>query len=440
MRKKYTIHIEDAVMFLQKLLAYCKRVDYCAVYDSCEYNSHIKSGMDYHSYDFMAGISAVNKDNRSFEVIKNLYKSNNKDWLLGYLGYDLKNEFEGLYSVNYDQLFFPSLCFFQPRYVVINKGSIWEIEYLKELDNEMTVKRFVDEIYACSVKKTTIDSVTFLSKVSKEKYINTVDSILEHIHKGDIYELNYCQEFFAEEIEINPLDIYNSLKEISPTPFSSLLKMEDKYIISASPERYLKKEGIKLISQPIKGTAPRGKTEVADKKNATDLKNCIKERSENIMIADLVRNDLSKVAKMGSVQVEELCGIYKFPQVFQMITTVVADLEEGKDAFDAIKSSFPMGSMTGAPKIRAMKLIEKYEETKRGAYSGSVGYISPDGDFDFNVVIRSLLYNASNKYLSFMVGGAITAKSNPEKEYEECLVKASAIFKLFNTNESKSHA
>ncbi|MCW3787258.1 aminodeoxychorismate synthase component I [Plebeiibacterium sediminum] len=431
MRRKYTIHIDDEPLFKQKLLAYCKNMDYCGVYDSCGYNGHGHDGVNYYSYDFLAGIGSVEAQDGSFEALNNLQRKT--DWLFGYLGYDLKNELEHLYSVNYDQLYFSPTMFFQPRYVLIKRDAQWNIEYLEELDNEQSVDLFLKEINDSDTYSKSTETLTFSPKISREKYIDTVNSILEHIHKGDIYEINYCQEFCAEQVDIDPYDTYLRLIEISPTPFASFLKVKDKYVISASPERYMKKEGQTLISQPIKGTAPRGKTTVEDEKNAFDLQNCAKERSENIMIADLVRNDLSRVAKMGSVQVEELCGIYAFPQVFQMITTVVADLDDEKDAIEAIKYSFPMGSMTGAPKIRAMKLIEKYEDTKRGVYSGSVGYFTPSGDFDFNVVIRSLLYNSSNNYLSFMVGSAITAKSVPESEYEECLVKASAIFKLFNS-------
>ncbi len=431
MRRKYTIHIDDEPLFKQKLLAYCKNMDYCGVYDSCGYTQHDNNVVNYYTYDFLAGIGSVDNEEGSFEALSNLNKKS--DWFFGYLGYDLKNELEQLYSVNYDQLYFSSTLFFQPRYVIIKRDSQWIIEYLEELDSEETVAHFLSEIHTCDTYFKSTGALTFDSKISRDKYIDKVHSILEHIHKGDIYELNYCQEFYAEHAEIDPYDTYLRLVQISPTPFASFLKVKDKYVISASPERYLKKEGQKLISQPVKGTAPRGKTKAEDAKNAFELQHCVKERSENIMIADLVRNDLSRVAKMGSVQVEELCGIYAFPQVFQMITTVVANLDKDNNGLEAIKHSFPMGSMTGAPKIRAMKLIEKYEDTKRSVYSGSVGYFTPSGDFDFNVVIRSLLYNSSNNYLSFMVGSAITAKSVPEMEYEECLVKASAIFKLFNS-------
>ncbi|MFY7988966.1 MAG: chorismate-binding protein, partial [Flavobacterium sp.] len=193
---------------------------------------------------------------------------------------------------------------------------------------------------------------------------------------------------------------------------------------------YLRKEGLKVISQPIKGTARRSLDVKQDEQLKSDLAQNEKERSENIMIVDLVRNDLSHTATKGSVQVEELCQIYTFKQVHQMISTIVSEVENTTSPIEILRTTFPMGSMTGAPKISAMQIIEALEETKRGLYSGTVGYFTPTGDFDFNVVIRSILYNSQNKYLSFSVGSAVTAQAIPEMEYEECLLKAKAMFEV----------
>ena len=271
-------------------------------------------------------------------------------------------------------------------------------------------------------------------RIHKDEYHSKVNKVLEHIKRGDIYEANFCQEFYAENSTINPLKVYNHLNEISTPPFATFLKMEHQYLLSASPERYIKKEGTKIISQPIKGTAKRLISKIDDAKIASDLERDQKERSENVMIVDLVRNDLSKTAKIGTVKVEELCKVYSFKQVHQMISTVVSEIDEKTHPIDVLQSTFPMGSMTGAPKVSAMKIIENLEETKRGLYSGTVGYFTPNGDFDFNVVIRSILYNEEKKYISYSVGGAITAKSIPEKEYEECLLKAKAMkFVLLNS-------
>jgi para-aminobenzoate synthetase component 1 len=222
---------------------------------------------------------------------------------------------------------------------------------------------------------------------------------------------------------------------LSKAPFSCYFKFDGKYLLSASPERFLKKQGSKLISMPIKGTARRGKNIEDDLALRRKLLADQKERSENVMIVDLVRNDLSRSSVEGSVKVEELFGIKTFPQVHQMVSTITGVLRDDVHFVDAIRNAFPMGSMTGAPKVRAMELIEQYEKSKRGLYSGAVGYITPEGDFDFNVVIRSLLYNSLNHYLSFHVGSAIVFDSAPEKEYEECLLKAKALIQVLKSSE-----
>jgi para-aminobenzoate synthetase component 1 len=232
---------------------------------------------------------------------------------------------------------------------------------------------------------------------------------------------------------LNPVETYLRLSEISSAPFGAYYKLNDKYLLCSSPERFMKKAGNKLISQPIKGTIKRGGTDEEDIELKHSLLNDVKERAENVMIVDLVRNDLAKSCRPGSVKVEELFGIYTYPTVHQMISTVTGELDEQTHFIDALRNAFPMGSMTGAPKIEVMKLIEYYETTKRGLFSGSVGYITPDGDFDFNVVIRSLFYNEANKYLSYSTGGAITYDSIPEKEYEECMLKAKGIMKALGS-------
>jgi para-aminobenzoate synthetase component 1 len=264
-------------------------------------------------------------------------------------------------------------------------------------------------------------------RIHKDAYFEKVNTMLEHIHRGDIYEANFCQEFYAEDTTISPMNTFNKLNSISQPPFAAFLKLDRYYLLCASPERYLQKNGNKLVSQPIKGTARRSKKKDKDEALKQALAVNEKERSENIMIVDLVRNDLSRTAKKGSVKVEELCKVYTFKQVHQMISTVTSQLEDADNHIEAIKSTFPMGSMTGAPKIKAMEIIENLEATKRGLYSGTVGYFTPENDFDFNVVIRSILYNEVKKFVSFSVGSAITAKSNPHDEYEECLVKAKAM-------------
>ena len=254
--------------------------------------------------------------------------------------------------------------------------------------------------------------------------------MLAHIQRGDIYEANFCMEFFAESASINPPEIYKKLNAVSEPPFAVFFKNNSHFLLSASPERYLKKVNSKIISQPIKGTAKRSANLMEDEAIKQQLSSSEKERSENIMIVDLVRNDLSRTAAKGSVEVAELCVPYTFRQVHHLISTIISELDLQYAAIDVLKTTFPMGSMTGAPKISAMAIIEELEETKRGLYSGAIGYFTPDGDFDFNVVIRSILYNRVTKYLSFSVGSAITSESIPESEYEECLLKANAMFEV----------
>jgi para-aminobenzoate synthetase component I len=280
-------------------------------------------------------------------------------------------------------------------------------------------------------KKKKRESIAFKSRFTLFEYIDIVGQLQKHIQRGDCYEINFCQEFYGEDVTIDPVRTYAALSAISPTPFGAFYRLQDKYLLCASPERYLQKTGNHLISQPIKGTWKRDINDVeTDSLNRQALYHNPKERSENVMVVDLVRNDLSKICEEGSVKVDELFGIYSFPQLHQMISTISGNIKKEMDWIDAIKATFPMGSMTGAPKKKVMELIEQYEKTKRGIFSGAVGYVTPEGDADFNVVIRSILYNQSSRYLSYQVGSGITFYSEAEKEYDECLLKAAAIKKV----------
>jgi len=358
------------------------------------------------------------------------YQGQTKDWLFGYLSYDLKNDTEDLHSANFDGLEFPDLYFFQPKKLFLLKGNQLEMHYLRFCDDEM--ESDFEEIIQSAIYTNLTSEVNIQQRISKEEYVVKVEKMLEHIQRGDIYEANFCMEFFAANSVINPLDVFQKLNSLSETPFSVYFKNDSQFLLSASPERYLKKIDTKIISQPIKGTSRRHAEIELDEKSKKELESNEKERSENIMIVDLVRNDLSRTACKGSVEVEELCGMYSFKQVHQMISTIVSQVENTISPIEILKTTFPMGSMTGAPKISAMNIIENLEETKRGLYSGAVGYFTPNGDFDFNVVIRSILYNAQNQYVSFSVGSAITTLSDPEKEYEECLLKAKAMFAVLS--------
>jgi para-aminobenzoate synthetase component 1 len=360
-----------------------------------------------------------------FEKLKD-YQEVTKDWIFGYLSYDLKNDIEPLSSENFDGLNFPDLYFFQPKKLFLFKDKSVTIKYLNCICDEVESDLVTISSFSKTAELKVSNNIKIESRVSKASYIEKVTAMLSHIKRGDIYEANFCQEFYAIA-QLNPLETYFSLNSISQTPFATFLKNGNQFLLSSSPERFIKKEGSVITSQPIKGTTRRSDNSNEDEDLKFALKNDQKERSENIMIVDLVRNDLSKIAKKGTVKVTELCEIHSFKQVHHMISTVEAEVLPTVSAVGVIAAAFPMGSMTGAPKISAMTIIEELEETKRGVYSGAVGYFSPQGDFDFNVVIRSILYNASNSYVSFSVGSAITSKSTPEKEYEECLVKAKAM-------------
>lgn len=424
MRTKRLYTPVNSKEFKNQVLHWAQQFDDVVWLDSNNYNQ------EYSNYEAILAVDAftsIQTDSiKAFDDLKE-YQNTTKDWVFGYLTYDLKNDVEDLGSNNYDGLGFPDLCFFQPKKIFLFSKDDVEIQYLNFVDDELDADLIEIKEYRQSPNKEVHNDIKIKLRIHKDEYFNKVETMLNHIHRGDVYEANFCQEFYAEDTKINPLETYFKLNKISKPPFASYLKFRDKYVLSASPERYLKKQGKIVISQPIKGTAKRAKTIEEDEKLISELLNDEKERSENIMIVDLVRNDLSRTAIKGSVKVEELCKVYTFEQVHQMISTVTSKVEPQTNPVDIIKSTFPMGSMTGAPKISAMQIIEKLEESKRGVYSGAIGYFTPEGDFDFNVVIRSILYNASKKYVSYSVGGAITAKSSPLKEYEECLVKAKAM-------------
>jgi len=349
----------------------------------------------------------------------------NKDhhWVFGHLGYDLKNEIESVTSSYKSRHGFPDIFFFEPKIII--RLSEKEMEIESEGDAGKIFEEIMQNDESLELQN---EPINIQQRVSRKEYIDTIEQLKKHILRGDCYEINYCMEFFVEDAVIDPLSVYEKLSKTSPNPFSALYKLEDKWLICASPERFLKREGNKILSQPIKGTSSRFlKDDSRDKRSKEELYKSEKDRSENVMVVDLVRNDLARVCKEGTVKVDELFGIYSFPQVHQMISTISGELKDEISFTEIIKATFPMGSMTGAPKRKVMELIDQYERSGRGIFSGAVGYVTPGNDFDFNVVIRSIMYNASKKYLSFMAGSGITFYSDAEKEYEECLLKAEAM-------------
>lgn len=362
----------------------------------------------------------VKAGEHAFKQFNDFLSQHPKEWSFGFLTYDLKNQLEVLESKHPDGIGFPELYFFIPqKLIVIDKNG------------ECIVgKEWIDEVLQQQEITNRLPSVTLQQRVTKQQYVEDIEAIKQHIINGDVYELNYCVAFFAENISIHPELVYDKLRNRSAVPFGSFIKYHHQYVMGASPERFLLKQGNTVYTQPIKGTAKRGNSPEEDETFKHTMLHSEKERAENLMIVDLVRNDLARSAQTGSIKVEELFGIYSFPQVHQMISTVSATIKPGISIAEVIQNAFPMGSMTGAPKIMAMKLIEQYERTKRGLYSGAIGFITPEGNMDLNVVIRSIQYNSETQYLNFEVGGAITYDSIAEQEYEECLLKAKAMFEV----------
>lgn len=415
-----TFKIYDFQAFKQKALAWADLENIVCFLDNNGYENY-----PYHSQECLLAVGAKDElttTSNSFAALKKFYEEK-KDWLFGFLTYDLKNEVEQLDSTNVDNIQLPKLHFFQPKTVIqFDKNTV----IIRSTENPLSIFQAIQHTDFSSekIKK----SIDLTPRISKQRYLETINHIKNHIIEGDVYEMNFCQEFYANNAVINPLQIFNILNQKNKAPFSAYYKWDNKFALSSSPERFLKKVGQKLISQPIKGTSKRSSNPKIDEQLRDELFKDEKNRAENVMIVDLVRNDLAKTCQFGTVEVEELFRIYTFEQVHQMISTVVGTLPQGEHFVDAIKNAFPMGSMTGAPKVMSMQLIEQYEATKRGLYSGAIGYITPDGDFDFNVVIRSILYNAIQQYISVQVGGAIVYDSDAESEYEECLIKAKAMF------------
>ena len=435
MRKCIEFDIPEVELFKQKLIHYVSRQEVACIINSNGFPNALPNSNNAKVISFLAALKPIETlvfslNNDPFDSLHEFWSAK-KDWVFGHLSYDLKNKIEKLSSKHNDHIGFDEISFFVPGILIEINNNVCNIQYSEKISKDEVISIF-STINNINITSYTTPEIKIQRRFSKSEYLQKIKKIKEHIQKGDIYEVNFCQEFYAENCKIDTAQTYIALCKNSPAPFSCFYKQYEKIILSASPERFLKKEGQRIFSQPMKGTIQRGLNEEENKINKQKLSDSIKERSENIMIVDLVRNDLSKTALEGSTKVIELCKVYEFPQVFQMISTICSEIGLDSKFTDSIRSCFPMGSMTGAPKIRAMEIIEQYEEVKRGLFSGSIGYIDPSGNFDFNVIIRSVQYNASSKYLSFITGGAITILSDPLSEYEECLVKAEGILKSLN--------
>lgn len=398
----------------------------------CYLNSHAETIKNYPYLKFdkvlaFGGDKVLTPKEEKWDSFSEFIKIEHQ-WKFGFLSYDLKNELEDLSSSNPDDVGFPELAFFLPNMVITQLND----EIFFYANNERKIEAFLEKVKKFNPKTSAVLSKTkFESRTSSNDYLAHVNALKNEIQLGNIYEINYCIEFFAKNYNLDPISLFQQFVFTAEVPFGAFCRFNNYYVFSASPERFIKKQGQKIISQPIKGTARRKENgNLNEERNL--LQHSLKDQTENVMIVDLVRNDLSKTAKRASVKVEELFGVYSFPSVHQLISTIVSEVDKKTELTEIIKTCFPMGSMTGAPKISAMQLAEKHEDFKRGLYSGAIGFFTPDNNFDFNVVIRTAIYNASTQYLSYAVGGAITNLSDAEEEYKECLLKAERFLKLFH--------
>lgn len=410
--------VNDPVLFKNKMLNWIKKFNIFCLLDNHNYS------FQPHRYEWVAAAGAkeyIQAGKENFRAIDNFV--NPGCWTFGHISYEQGAAWSGVPSAKTDPVHFPLFFFFHPLHLLILNDGLLTIS---SPDPEATFKEILDTDGSFSAS----EPVEIDQRLQKEEYLQKIRSLQAHIQRGDCYEINFCQEFYAEKVKADPAKLYSDLSVLSPNPFGGFYRVNDSYLLCASPERFLYREGELVFSQPMKGTSARFDLVKDDDISRQQLHESEKDRSENVMVVDLVRNDLSMICEAGTVEVEELFGVYSFPRVHQMVSTVKGKLMSNVYFSHIITSCFPMGSMTGAPKKRVVELIERYEGTARGIFSGSIGYISPDGNFDFNVVIRSIMYHQQTGYLSYQVGSGITFYSEAEKEWEECLLKGEAIKKV----------
>ena len=410
-RNQATYIVADVPQFKKKALAWAAKHEPCSYLDSN--NRRDK----YSRYDALIAVGNIEGGN---------------DWLFGHLGYDLKNDIEQLESKHPDGINLPDSYFFCPETLVLLRDEA--VTILTNLAQPDDIWETIAATIPITDDPLPDGPPNIQARISQPEYLGIINKILAHLQRGDIFEMNFCQEFYAQHTKIHPPALFQRLNEATRTPFAAYYRCLGKHLMCASPERFLQKNGHQLRSQPIKGTRPRSADPAIDEQLRAELQNSPKDRAEHVMIVDLVRNDLSRICVAGTVSVEDIYSIHRFEFVHQMISTIVGDVRPQLSHTDILRATFPMGSMTGAPKVRAMQLAEQYEQTRRGLYAGTVGYITPWGDFDFNVVIRSMLYNPDTQYLSFQVGGAITIGSDPQAEYDECMVKAAGILRVLGSS------
>ena len=415
-KANHTFFVNNIQEFKTKMLNWVNQFNIFCLLD----NNNYQFGTP--AFDLMLAVGVKDQiildSSIDFNALKNFSVQHN-DWLFGHFNYPSKKK---------DEFDFPPAYFFIPEIRIVQKGN--SIEIFSTTTDPQEIFRAIDST-TTEINENNTSIIDTQAAISKKEYLEKIESLQQHIQLGDCYEINFCQNFYATEVNIDPVSFYHQLQKISPNPFAAFYKLNEKYCICSSPERFIRKNGSTIISQPIKGTSKRVTHDKSkDEESKNYLMESTKEKSENVMIVDLVRNDFGKICSEGSVQVKELFQIYSFPNVHQMISTIEGQVSTEIHWTEIVDACFPMGSMTGAPKKKVMELIDHYENMPRGIFSGSIGYVTPEQDFDFNVVIRSLFYNKPQKYLSFKAGGGITSQSNPELEYQESLIKVNALKKI----------
>ena len=438
-KNKQVFLIDNPTLFKVQILHWSNQFEVCTFLDNHAYES------PYGVIDCIAAVNPVSfitLDGVNALAVDAFIQKHSGEWIFAHFNY----EYHGITKPNtkVNLTGFPLAYLYTPAVVVELAGNHVTIQsdsenpqILFDEINSFKVPSLSEQSTEQSAEHSAAPTTSIIPFISKVAYVEAIDKILALIRRGNFYEINYCQAFEVPHLSAHPVAVYVNLTEVSPTPFACFYKNSNDYLLCASPERYLQKKGNQLISQPIKGTIKRNlENDADDKLQVEALQNSSKDKSENVMVVDLVRNDLSRICEQGTVKVSELFGIYSFPQVHQMISTITGTLSSNTLFSEILEATFPMGSMTGAPKKSVMETIDALEPTRRGLYSGTVGYFNPAGDFDFNVVIRSIFYNSDTKKASYGVGGGITIYSDPEKEYEECLLKAAAIKKVLSGNDS----
>ncbi|HET8572313.1 MAG TPA: anthranilate synthase component I family protein [Edaphocola sp.] len=388
---------------------------------------------DYHHrpnrFECLIGAGAV----QTFHNPENLPEGK---WLFGHLNYEFGQRFftKVGWRKTPSQNTFPNCFFFLPETIISIPFGKSEL-HISTIDPDP--ENILKSILACSAdlqqaSETIVHS--WQTDFSEQEYVTQIQNIKQDIRRGDYYELNFCVQSHAcyDYDRCQPFDLFAKINRQNPSPFAAFYRQDNHFLLSASPERFLHKEKRQLRAQPIKGTIKRGRSATEDEQLKNQLISDIKERAENLMITDLTRNDLAKICTVGSVHVPDLLGLYTFPTLHHIISTVEGSLKADSTFKDILEAAFPMGSMTGAPKKIVLERIDQYEKNPRGIYSGSVGYIMPDGDFDFNVVIRSLVLNTDTRQIRYATGGAITYDSIPEKEWQETVLKAKSMKEVFH--------